>query len=283
MSLRSIFREDLFAGQTIVVSGGGTGIGRAIAHELAALGARVVICSRSPEHLEPTRAEIAAAGGVATALECNIREPESVERFFDAAAARHGRIDGLVNNGGGQFLSPAEAITPKGWHAVVETNLTGTFYMCKSAFEHGMREHGGSIVNVVMEMWRGFPGMAHSGAARAGVVNLTQTLALEWAQYGIRINAVAPGLIASSGLRRYPHEIQAQLASIAHDGPAQRMGTESEVAAAVLYLLSPAAAFTSGTIIKVDGAGSLYRLQGYVIPDHTPWPAWHSANDESNG
>ncbi len=184
-------------------------------------------------------------------------------------------MDGLVNNGGGQFLTPAEAIAPKGWHAVVKTNLTGTFYMCKAALERSMRERGGSIVNIVMEMWRGFPGMAHSGAARAGVVeNFAATLALEWAQYGVRVNAVALGLIASSGLRRYPPEVQAQLASIAQDVPAQRMGTEAEVAAAVLYLLSPAATFTSGATLRVDGAGSLYRLQGFAIPAHVPWPAW---------
>jgi citronellol/citronellal dehydrogenase len=272
--MRSIFREGLFDGQVVVVSGGGTGIGRAIARELASLGAMVVICSRDLGHLEPTRAEIEASGGQVTALPCNIREPEAVESLFATVVERHGRVDGLVNNGGGQFLTPAEAITPKGWHAVVETNLTGTFYMCRAALERSMREQGGSIVNIVMEMWRGFPGMAHSGAARAGVVNLTQTLALEWAQFGVRINAVAPGLIASSGLRRYPAEIQAQLATIAQDVPAQRMGTESEVAAAVLYLLSPAAAFVSGATLKVDGAGSLYRLQGYTIPEHTPWPAW---------
>src|SRR5690242_10896882 len=272
--MQSIFRPGLFADQVIVVSGGGTGIGRATARELAALGAHVVICSRSPEHLEPTRAKIEAAGGVVTALTCNIRDPESVEVLFATIEERLGGAHGLVNNAGGQFISPAEAITPKGWHAVVETNLTGGFLMSQAAFRHGMREHGGAIVNIVAEVWRGFPGMAHSGAARAGVMNLTQSLALEWAAYGVRVNAVAPGIINSSGLRTYPEAVQARLASIARDVPAQRMGTESEVAAAVIYLLSPAAAFISGTTLKMDGAGSLYRLQGYVIPEHEPWPAW---------
>lgn len=274
MGSGSIFRAGLFDGKTVIVSGGGTGIGRAIARELATLGATVVICSRAPEHLEPTRAEIAAAGGKVTALPCNIRDPEAVAAFFKAVAERHGPVDGLVNNGGGQFLSPAEAITPKGWHAVVETNLTGTFYMARAALEAGMRARGGAIVNIVMEMWRGFPGMAHSGAARAGVVNLTQTLAVEWAQYGVRINAVAPGIINSSGLKHYPPEIQAQLASTIKDVPAQRAGTESETAAAVVFLLSPAAAFISGATLRVDGAGSLYRPQGYVVPEHTPWPTY---------
>jgi citronellol/citronellal dehydrogenase len=273
-SLQSIFRDRLFDGKTIVVSGGGTGIGRAIARELAALGATVVICSRAAEHLEPTRAEIAAAGGKVTALPCNIRDPAAVQAFFAEVVRRHGRVDGLVNNAGGQFLSPAEAITPKGWHAVVETNLTGTWYMSRAALDAGMREHGGAIVNVVMEMWRGFPGMAHSGAARAGVVNLTQSLALEWAPYGVRINAVAPGLIDSSGLTRYPEAVQAQIATMATEIPAARMGTESELAAPVIFLLSPAAAFISGAALRVDGAGSLYRLQGFAIPEHAPWRAW---------
>lgn len=278
MTLRSIFRDDLFAGQTIVVSGGGTGIGRATARELAQLGASVVICSRSPEHLEPARAEIADAGGKVEALVCNIRDPEAVTALFAQVRERYGRVDALVNNGGGQFLTPAEAITPKGWHAVVETNLTGTFYMSQAALNAGMREHGGAIVNVVMEMWRGFPGMAHSGAARAGVVNLTQSLALEWAAFGVRVNAVAPGIIDSSGLQNYPPAVRAQLAGIAKDVPAQRMGTEAEIAASILFLLSPAAAFISGATLKVDGAGSLYRLQGYSIPEHAPWPAWDSVS-----
>jgi citronellol/citronellal dehydrogenase len=279
MTTHSIYRDGLFESKTIVVSGGGTGIGRAIARELAALGASVILCSRAPEHLEPTREEIAAAGGKVDALVCNIRDPESVAAFFGQVRERYGSVDGLVNNGGGQFLSPAEAITPKGWHAVVETNLTGTFYMSQAALGAGMRERGGAIVNIVMEMWRGFPGMAHSGAARAGVVNLTQSLALEWAAYGVRVNAVAPGIINSSGLERYPPEVRAGLASVAKDVPAQRMGTEAEVAAAVLFLLSPAAAFISGATLRVDGAGSLYRLQGYVIPEHAPWPAWDEGTD----
>jgi citronellol/citronellal dehydrogenase len=270
--LNSVFRPGLFAGQTVIVSGGGTGIGRAIARELAMLGAQVVICSRAMEHLEQARAEIAAAGGAVEALACNIRDPEAVERFFGEVARRHGRIQALVNNGGGQFLSPAEAITPKGWHAVVETNLTGTFYMAQAAFKHSMRAHGGAIVNIVMENWRGYPGMAHSGAARAGVVNLTQTLALEWAPFAVRINAVAPGTINSSGLAHYPPEVQAGVAEVARQTPAGRMGTESEIAAAVLFLLSPAAAYVSGATLKVDGASSLYRLPGHVIPEHDAWP-----------
>ncbi|HLZ25026.1 MAG TPA: SDR family oxidoreductase [Ktedonobacterales bacterium] len=275
METRSIFREGLFAGQTYVVSGGGTGIGRAISRELASLGATVVLCSRSLEHLCSTRDEIIAAGGNADALACNIRDAEAINALFATIFERHGPISGLVNNAGGQFISPAETITPKGWHAVVETNLTGTFFMSQAAFTHGLRENGGAIVSIVIDMWRGYPGMAHSAAARAGVVNLTQTLALEWAAYGIRVNAIAPGIINSSGLKTYPAEVQAQIAAFAKEVPAQRLGTEREVAAAVIFLLSPAAAFISGETLKLDGAGSLYRLQGsFTIPEHAPWPAW---------
>ena len=274
MAVNTVFRPGLFAGKTIVVSGGGTGIGRAIARELAGLGATVIICSRSPEHLEPTRDAILAAGGQTVAYQVNVRDPDAVAALFAQIQERDGPVDGLVNNAGGQFLSPAEAITPKGWHAVVETNLTGTFLMSRAALGAGMRERGGAIVNIVMEMWRGFPGMAHSGAARAGVVNLTQSLALEWAPYGVRVNAVAPGLINSSGLKTEPPAVQATYHAIAAEVPAGRMGTEAEIAAAVTFLLSPAAAFISGTTLRVDGAGSLYRLQGYTVPQHAPWAAF---------
>lgn len=279
MAADSIFREGLFAGKTIIVTGGGTGIGRATARELAALGAHVILCSRAPGHLEATRDAIIAAGGQASALRCNIRDPESIAAFFDAVMAAHSQIDGLVNNGGGQFLSPAESIEPKGWNAVIDTNLTGTFAMSQAVFKRSLREHGGAIVNVVMEMWRGMPGMAHSAAARAGVVNLTQTLALEWAHHGVRVNAVAPGIIDSSGLKNYGDAMRPMIQRIAAETPAQRMGTESEVAAAIIFLLSPAATYVSGATLRVDGASSLYRLQGYAIPDHAPWPAHDTFGD----
>jgi NAD(P)-dependent dehydrogenase (short-subunit alcohol dehydrogenase family) len=272
METASIFRDGLFEGKTIVVSGGGTGIGLATAKELAALGATVVITSRSLEHLEPARDEIAAAGGKVDARNCNIRQPEEVAAFFESVVEKHGPVHGLVNNAGGQFMSPAQSITPKGWHAVVETNLTGTFFMCQAAFKTSMRANGGTIVNVVMENWRGYPNMAHSGAARAGVVNLTKTLALEWAAFGVRINSVAPGVIDSSGLDTYPEAVRNSLQHVAkNDIPAQRMGTERETAAAINFLLSPGAAFVSGTTMRVDGAASLYRLPGFTIPPHAPW------------
>lgn len=269
MATRGLFAPDLFTGQNIVISGGGTGIGRAVARELASLGAVVILCSRHVEHLEPTVAEIVAAGGHAEALPCNVRDPDAVAAFFGEVRARHGRIHGLVNNAGGQYISPAEEITAKGWHAVVETNLTGAFHMARAAFRDGMGEHGGAIVSIVMEMWSGMPGMAHSGAARAAVANLTQTLAQEWGQFGIRVNAIAPGLIATGGMRNYGAEVVAHLERVARDIPAGRMGTEREVAAATVFLLSPGASFISGATLRVDGGGTHYRFR--TQDEHTPW------------
>lgn len=277
---RSVFRDDLFSGQVVVVTGGGTGIGRTIAHELGSLGAQVVICGRRQEPLEKTAAELEAAGAKASWKTLNIREEDSVKEFFASVVSEHGRLDALVNNAGGQFVSPAESIKAKGWHAVVETNLTGAFLCCREAFQSYMGEHGGSIVSIVSEMWRGFPGMAHSGAARAAVVNLTQTLAVEWAARGIRVNAVAPGLIESSGLETYPEAVRGFLDEIKGDLPFHRMGTEAEVSGAVTYLLSPAGAYVSGETIRVDGAGSLWR-KTWPIPVHDRFPRFMGYAEDS--
>jgi citronellol/citronellal dehydrogenase len=271
MSYASVFRNDLFAGRTLVVTGGGTGIGRTIAHELASLGAHVVLAARRAEPLDAVRDEITQAGGSASIQTCNIREEDSVKELFVAVLKDRGQLDGLVNNAGGQFVGPAKDISKKGWHAVVETNLTGTFLVCREAYNAWLGEHGGAIVNIVSEMWRGFPGMAHSGAARAGVVNLTMSLAVEWAEAGVRVNAVAPGLIASTGLLNYGEHMQEYLQELALEIPAKRMGTEAEVSAAVTYLLSPAAAYVSGETIRVDGAGSLWR-KPWDIADHDKTP-----------
>lgn len=271
MTYHSIFRPDLFAGQTIIVSGGGSGIGRTTAHELASLGAHVVIAGRKPEKLDQVRQEIEGLGGAVTAVTANIKVEADVTALFDQVLAERGAIHGLVNNAGGQFASPAEFISLKGWTAVVETNLTGTFLMCREAFNRYLGAHGGVIVNMLMENGRGFPGMAHSAAARAGVENLTKTLAVEWARAGVRINAVAPGLIASSGLDNYPEAMRPIIEQTIQDTPAKRMGTESEVAAVITFLLSPAAAYISGETIKIDGAGSLWR-KTWLIEDHNNAP-----------
>lgn len=282
MSYESIFRSDLFAGRVGIVTGGGSGIGRCIAHELASLGATVVLASRTEEKLETVAAEIREDGGTADFIACNIREEEQVRALFAETLKRHEKCDFVVNNGGGQFISPAEAISLKGWEAVVQTNLTGTFLMCREAMQSTMRERGGAIVNVVADMWRGMPMMAHSGAARAGVVNLTKTLALEWSQYGIRLNAVAPGLILSSGFKNYPEPVQEALKTIPEEAlPMRRFGTESEVSAAVVFLLSPAAAYVSGTTLRIDGASSLYR-HAFPLPAGEPTPAFTGFHREAD-
>ena len=271
MTYRSIFREDLFAGQTIIVTGGGSGIGRAIAHELASLGAHVVISGRKAEKLETVRDEITAAGGSVSFYTCNIRDEDEVAALVTQTLAERGALHGLVNNAGGQFPSPAEFINKKGWHAVIETNMTGTFQMCQQVFNQYMNTHGGAIVNIVAEMWRGFPGMAHTGAARAGVVNFTMTLAVEWAHAGVRINSVAPGIIEGNGLLQYDEAAQPFIEMAKKDTPFHRLGTESEIAAAVVFLLSPAASYISGETLKVDGGSSLWR-NTWIIEDHDNAP-----------
>lgn len=272
MRYQSVFRADLLAGQVILVTGGGTGIGRAIAHEVASLGAHVVLAARKLENLEATRDELAAAAGSVSIHACNIRQEADIVALFDAILTEHGQLDALVNNAGGQFMSPAEAISNKGWHAVIDTNLTGTFMMCREAYNRCFRGRGGNIVNIIAEMWRGFPGMAHTGAARAGVENLTKTLAVEWAKDGVRVNAVAPGLIEGNGILQYGEAMQPFIQAIRKDLPMKRMGTEAECAAAVTFLLSPAAAYISGETIKVDGASSLWR-KTWEIDDHDNAPA----------
>lgn len=280
MSYRSVFRPDLLRGQVHLVTGGGTGIGRAIAHELSALGATVVLAARREEPLEAVAEELRAAGGEALTKTANVREAEEVEALIAFVQERCGALQGLVNNAGGQFLSPASEISPNGWRSVIDLNLTGTFLMSRAAYRTFFAEHGGAIVNIVSEMWRGFPGMAHSGAARAGVVNLTQTLAVEWAEQGVRVNAVAPGIILSSGLDTYPESARSFLDEIASDVPAKRFGTVSEVAAGVTYLLSPAATYVSGETLRIDGAASLWR-KTWPIDPHESWPTYDAFEEDA--
>jgi citronellol/citronellal dehydrogenase len=256
---QSVFRPGLFEGKIAIVTGGGSGIGRCIAHELAALGATTILASRDRSKLEKVAEEIRSDGGRADVIPCVIRVEDQVKALVADALERHGRLDFVVNNGGGQFVSPLENLSLRGWQAVIDTNLTGTFLVSREAVVQRMREHGGAIVNIVADMWRGMPMMGHSGAARAGVVNLTKTCALEWSQYGIRVNAIAPGMILSSGFKTYPEPVQELLKTLPKEVPAGRFGTESEVSAAVAFLLSPAAAYLTGETLRVDGAQSLYR------------------------
>lgn len=252
MSYRSVFAPSLFQGQVVVVTGGGSGIGRCTAHELAALGATVALVGRKADKLDTVMSEIAAAGGRASAHVCDIREEQAVADTVSVILAQHGRVDGLVNNAGGQYPAPLASINAKGWDAVIRTNLTGGFLMARECYTQWLQAHGGAIVNIIADIWMGMPGMAHSGAARAGMLNLTETAALEWAP--VRLNAVAPGWIASSGMDHYPPEMGPLIRNMATMVPARRMGTESEVSAAIVFLLSPAAAFISGACLRVDGA-----------------------------
>jgi len=267
MSYGSVFAPRLFADKVIVVTGGGSGIGRCTAHELAALGASVVLVGRKLEKLQKVQEEITQDGGKASFAVCDIRQEESVKQTIAEVVAQHGRIDGLVNNAGGQFMTPLEAISAKGWEAVVNTNLTGGFLMARECYLQSMNKNGGSIVNIVADMWGSMPGMGHSGAARAGMVSLTETAAVEWAARGVRVNAVAPGYIASSGMDNYPVEMAPMIREMAKTIPAGRFGTEAETAAGIVFLLSPAASFISGTTLRIDGARPQARM-GY--PMRTP-------------
>ncbi len=258
-SYRSVFRPGLFAGQVALVTGGGSGIGRCAAHELASLGARIAIVGRTMEKLVAVQKEIQAEGGTCSVHATDIRDEGGVQATVAAVLAAHGRIDALVNNAGGQFPAPLATISAKGWDAVVRNNLTGGFLMARECINQWMldddgsgKPRGGAIVNILADMWNGMPGMGHSGAARAGMLNFTETASLEWAP--VRVNAVAPGWIASSGLDRYPPEMTAHFRTLHTLVPLRRLGTESEVAAAIVFLLSPAAAFVSGSCLRVDGA-----------------------------
>jgi citronellol/citronellal dehydrogenase len=272
---RSVFRPGLFADKVAIVTGGGSGIGRCTAHELASLGARVALIGRTAEKLEVVKVEIAAAGGEAEAFACDIREEDKVRQTVAAALARFARIDHLVNNAGGQFSAPLAEISQKGFDTVVRNNLTGGFLMARECYTQWMAEHGGAIVNIVADMWNGMPGMGHSGAARAGMVNFTETAALEWSGSNVRVNAVAPGWIASSGMDKYPDAMRDHIRRLKDLSPMGRIGTESEVSAAIVFLLSEAAAFISGATLRVDGAVPMTR-PSRPLPKHKhPAPAFN--------
>jgi citronellol/citronellal dehydrogenase len=239
------------------VTGGGSGIGRCVAHELASLGATVVISGRKLDKLERVRGEIAEDGGRCHVIAFDIRDEEMVKGAVAQVLSQYGPVAGLVNNAGGQFPSPLMAIAKKGFDAVVANNLTGGFLMMRELFTQCMQQHGGAIVNMTADFRNGMPGMGHSGAARAGMSNLTQTAAFEWAHAGVRVNAVAPGWIASSGMDSYGPVMVPLIKKLKHAVPLKRMGLEAEVSAVIVFLLSPAASFVTGVTVQIDGAASL--------------------------
>jgi citronellol/citronellal dehydrogenase len=260
MTYSSVFRPGLFDGQVGIVTGGGSGIGRCTAHELASLGATVALVGRDLTKLESVQAEIGEAGGAATVHRCDIRVEDDVVALMDGVLERHSRIDFLVNNAGGQYPKPLAQISSKGFEAVVRLNLFGGFMMMREVFNRHMAEHGGAIVNIIADIWHGWPNFAHSGAARGGMLTLTESAASEWAPSGVRVNCVAPNAVASSGFDTYAPEDQELVLKFPTTIPLQRYATVSEVSAAIVYLLSPAAAYVTGSCLRVDGGGPNARF-----------------------
>ena len=263
-----IFAPDLLAGQVALVSGGGSGLGRATAVELTRCGAQVVICGRRPEPLAETAA--LCVEDRCTTHACDIREEAQVSGLVDAVVERHGRIDLLVNNAGGQYLAPAESITPKGFRTVVRLNVEGTWSMCQAVAGRAMLPAGrGRIVNVTLSPHHGLPGMAHSAAARAAVESLTRELAREWGPSGVVVVALAAGHFSTEVLRtKYPDVV---VDALPRTVPIQRLGTEDEFAWAVVLLASPAGPGLSGSVLTIDGA----RDNGFG-----PWPPAGAADSE---
>jgi citronellol/citronellal dehydrogenase len=280
MGYQSILRSDAFASRNIIVTGGGSGIGRCTAHELASLGARVYLVGRKEDKLQKVQTEIREDGGKAEFRVCDIREEASVKEMIASIVAECGQVHGLVNNAGGQFPSPLAVISQKGWEAVVRTNLTGGFLVAREVFLQGMNKHGGSIVNITADFWGGMPGMGHSGAARAGMDNFTKTAAYEWGHCGVRVNAVAPGWIMSSGMDTYPDAFKVVIKKLKGAVPLKRMGHEAEVSSVICFLLSDAAAFVSGTNVRIDGAASQGNVAAWDLPGNTPSMAWQGFHRE---
>jgi len=251
-----MFQENLFEGKTVLVTGGGSGIGFDITKRFLQHGANAFIASRKEERLKKAVAELSEFGECHYVV-CDIREKEQVENIAKVIKEKKGKLDILINNAGGQFPSRAEDITYNGWNAVVNNNLNGTWYMTQTmAKAFFIPQKDGNIVNIIANIFRGFPGMAHTGAARAGVENLTMTLAVEWSKHKVRVNAVAPGLIFSSGFKNYPPEL---LEGMHKKIPLKRFGTTEEVANLCLYLSCPMAGFITGETIYIDGG---HRLAG---------------------
>lgn len=258
-----MFTADLLAGQTAIVTGGGTGLGLAMASRFASLGANVVLASRNQAHLDEGAAEIMAktpGAGVLT-VAMDVRKPEDVDRMVDEAVGRFGRVDILINNAAGNFVCKAEDLSPNGWNSVINIVLNGTFYCSRAVGRHMIATgRGGSIVSILANyVWTGSSGTIHSAAAKAGVMSMTQTLAVEWARHKIRVNAVAPGPIESPGAAKQLWASEADVARITEMVPLKRWGQSSEVADAVTFLVSPQSGYITGDVLTIDGGAWLGR------------------------
>jgi citronellol/citronellal dehydrogenase len=271
-SRSQVFREGLLEGQVCLVSGAGSGLGREIALELARLGAAVVGCGRRAEPLAEAAGLAAELPGSFEHRELDIRDEEAVDALLDGVLERHGRLDVLVNNAGGQFLSPAEAITPKGFRTVIELNVEGTWLMTHAAATKAfIPQGGGKVLSVTLSPHNGMPGMVHSGAARAAVENMMRTLAVEWARFGIKTVALAAGHFATETLlTKYPREV---VDNVERSIPLGRTGRAEEMAWLVAYLASPAGDFFSGTTITIDGARDNWA---------GPWPPEAMSTDSGD-
>ena len=258
LAFRSPLRSDSNAGRVALVTGGGSGIGRATALELASTGASVVVCGRRDEPLAATRAAIEAGGGACLAIGADVREPDEVERVVGAALERFGRVDVLVNNAGGQFSAPAEEITEKGWRAVERVTVDAVWSITRAVAARSMIPGGGGLVVFVgFSPLRGIPGFAHASAGRAAVANLATGLALEWSRYGIRSVCVAPGTILTEGLEDYgPEAIEGWRRTV----PLGRLGRPEEVAALIAFLATAGGAYVTGATIVVDGGVDAWGL-----------------------
>jgi NAD(P)-dependent dehydrogenase (short-subunit alcohol dehydrogenase family) len=270
-----VFTAHVLEGQTAIVTGGGTGIGLAIARTLGQHGARVAIASRSQQHLDTGAAALRESGCEALAIPVDVRRPDAVDTMVDRALDAFGRIDILVNNAAGNFICRAEDLTPNGWNAVIGIVLNGSFYCSRAVGRHMIeRGGGGSIVSILATYaWTGSAGTIHSASAKAGVLAMTKTLAVEWARHRIRVNAVAPGPIESSGAARQLWSSNEAVDHITRTVPLGRWGTADEVANAVLFLVSPLSAYVTGDVLTVDGGQSLggpFRFLDLPASGHRP-------------